>query len=137
MAVNAMTYKMIPVHTADNYKLQDVFPYVRETGVSTVSDLLEYILSTWFNGTEAYPGLENWLPSMSLPAKAWAEPGLLSVDDRERIRVRIHFEDGRKGFLAAIQSGTWNPVFFVRPYEGNPYMTNFLLKLGMEMGGVC
>lgn len=108
MSATATTYKMIPIFAADNYRLQDVFPYVKETGARTDTDLLEYILTTWFNGTESYPGLENWLPSMSLPAKAWAEPELISAGDRERIRVRIHVEDGRKVFLSAIQSGTWN-----------------------------
>lgn len=108
MTATTTTYKMIPIFAADNYRLQDVFPYVKETGARTGTDLLEYILTTWFNGTESYPGLENWLPSMSLPAKAWAEPELISAGDRERIRVRIHVEDGRKGFLSAIQSGTWN-----------------------------
>ena len=136
MPSNPVTYKLVPMRTANESRLPCVFPYVKETGASTETDLLEYILNSWFNGTESYPGLENWLPSLSLSAKAWADPNLLTADDRERLRVKVLFDDGRKGFLAAIQSGTWSPVFIVRPYEGNPHMTNFLLKLATELGGV-
>lgn len=105
--------------TTDEYKLQDVLPYVLETGARTEAELVTVVLRLWLDERDFFAwGLGDWLNANGMNLKAWADPTLLTEDDVVRIRALVATEAGRRGFLDAIQSDKHNPVFFVLPGVG-------------------
>lgn len=120
------------MYTEDAYKLQDMLPFVLETGARTEAELVAIVLRLWLDEQDfPAPGLRGWLHGHGLPTEAWSEPTLLTGDQVKQIReVLTVTEEGQRAFLTAIQSDKLNPTFFVLPGAGN-LAAEFLLHLAM------
>lgn len=126
------TYKIVPLYTVDEYKIQDILPYVMETGARTEAELVAVVLRLWLDERDFFArGLCDWLFVNGLPMRGWNDPAELTADEVARVRALVATEAGRRGFLDAIQSAKNDPFFFVLPGAGN-LAAEFLLHLAME-----
>ena len=132
------TYKLVPMFTVDEYKLQDVLPYVLETGARTEEELVAVLLRIWLEERDFFArGLEVWLYQNELPMSAWRDALELTEEGKARVRAIVATEEGRRGFLDAIQSDKQEPVFIVLPGSGSGnFAVEMLFHLAMESGGV-
>lgn len=121
--------------TADEYKLQDVLPYVLESGASTEEELVDVLLRSWLEERDfCARGIEGWLYKNDLPMRAWKDATELTVDEKARVRAIVATTEGRRGFLDAIQSERIEPVFLVLHGSAN-FAADMLLHLAMENCG--
>lgn len=126
------TYKLVPMFTLDEYKLQDVLPYVLETGARTEEELVTVLLRVWLEERDFFArGLEVWLYKNDLPMRAWNDPTMLTEEGVARVQAIVATVEGRRSFLDAIQSDKQEPVFFVMPDDRN-FAAQMLLHLAME-----
>ena len=123
------------MYTVDEYKIQNMLPYVLETGARTEAELVAVVLRLWLDERDFFArGLGDWLFANDLPLRGWNDPTELSADEVARVRALVTTEEGQRGFLDAIQSAKNDPVFFVMPGSGN-LAAEFLLHLAMENCG--
>jgi hypothetical protein len=108
----------------------------RETGARTEAELVAFVLNLWLVERKFLaPGLYDWLYDRNMKAIGWRDPTELEEGHVERIRAEVATEEGRTGFLAAIQGDRYEPVFFVKSGCGNPFLTDFVLRNAVDNGG--
>lgn len=132
------SYQLLPIFTADEYKLKDVFLYTVDTGAITKSELVTFILETWKTEEHTYQGLDSWFQERpALRALLSKDGNCYGLTPAEvdtvctAIRAQLAVE-GEDPFIQSIQAHPLNPIFFLKRSEPNPLLVDFLIQLAKD-----